>query len=879
MRGLSALQRVVKLLNRHLKGLRGGWLPGRVSLCLGLLCLCQPAPVQAICGLDAAVYAPIREIRDRGASRAWSRQILQQEGRSCVVCHLAGVGPRNAYGTALNLLLTGNDREDPARKREAGRRVSDIPANPTLPDSPTFGDLIQQGVLPASELTPELRALADRTPKPFERISVEQARELVRQVEAGSRFGILQLSATTEITSEVAEVLAGFRGEMLILGLRSMPLTVAQALAQSRAAKVWLHSITSLSADAAEAIAQVPGQLVLSGLVELLSEPLAAKLAGRQVPLSFPYLQQLTPGTAAALSRHTGSLNLGGLTEVSPDVQNILADTVGALTLPNLSSLDSLPLTRKLAAGFAQSVLLPGIRSLSVDQAREIASVKRNFFLGGVWLPLGVMTEEVATVFADSPGAGRLTLGGGPISSAALTRLVQAPLAIRLRDFESLEDAQLQILATAAASVPGGPFGRQPKLSLPGLRSVSSPLLAEIVFRSSGDFSGITTLSPAAAEALASAASREEMALDGPPRRFPFPARGLSFANLRELNAETAQRLMAVPWSSISLPEVRDVSPEILRLLVRQTSHLTLGLTRLTPEQASVFRELASNPVDLGGGIVSLPDLAELSPKSARSLVNALNRGAPIPFWGGLDKAPQLFLGGRSPTDFSVQGSCPTLTPELTAELAKYRGRLSFAGLADLSPQAAAELAAYRGPALELSGPASDQLSPATAEALARVSGTLRISLQVLDSSVFARKIGRQSSWTGDSVEAISAESIGELIQYDGFLTLRRLRVLDSVALAQRMSQNSSGQVLPALQTITPAAAEVLVASANESFLGLTVLEDPVVARVLAKSRNGVWLQRLRAATPQVVAILKEAPSITTPPLESIYLLSERQAD
>jgi hypothetical protein len=47
---------------------------------------------------------------------------LRGRGAACVVCHLCGYGPRNQFGTAINVLLTGNDREDAARQREAGRR-------------------------------------------------------------------------------------------------------------------------------------------------------------------------------------------------------------------------------------------------------------------------------------------------------------------------------------------------------------------------------------------------------------------------------------------------------------------------------------------------------------------------------------------------------------------------------------------------------------------------------------------------------------------------------------------------------------------------------------------------------------------------------------
>ena len=670
-------------------------------------------------------------------------------------------------------------------------------------------------------------------------------------------------------------MIAEFRGEMLILGLKSLSLEVAQALADSQAATVWLHSVTSVAPEAAEALAEVPGHLVLSGLVELDSVPLAEKLARRPGVLSFPYLKRITPEIAVALGKNPRGLTLGALTDVSPEVQDKLAETVGALTVPNLASLDSLPLTKKLAAGFAQSVLLPAIKTLSVEQATEIASVKRNFFLGGTFLPLTVMTEEVATVFANNPGAGRLELGVGAISDPPFKILVQSQLSIGLREVDSLNNEQVRILATASDSVPGGPFGTQRKISLPNLKTLDSPLLAETLLRCSSDFGGVTTISPAAATALASVPNREVQYPDGTVR--VLPPYSLSFPSLQELSPETARLLMTRSWGAIALPALQDVSLNTIRSLVRQTCHLTLGITSLPPELASAFGEMASNEVDLGGGTLVFPYLTELSPEAARILVASLNRGTEIPTWGGLNKAPQLFVGGRSPGGLSVKGSCPPLTPELAAELAKYRGRLSIAGLQELSPQAAAALVPYRGTRLELSGPATDKLSPETAAALARFPGTLDMPLRVLDSVPLAEKYARQSARTLDGLEFISADAVPAYIKYNGFFTLRQLPVLDSPALAARLIQDSSGQVLPSLRTITPAAAEVLVTSPNAIYLGLTVLDDPAVARALTKSRKGATLPRLRAATPKVIAILKDAKSITTPPLDSLYVLSEDQ--
>ncbi|MFN9911532.1 MAG: hypothetical protein ACK53L_03040, partial [Pirellulaceae bacterium] len=137
-------------------------------------------------------------------------------------------------------------------------------------------------------------------------------------------------------------------------------------------------------------------------------------------------LKQIGPEVAAALAENPRGLILAALTDLSPDIQEALAKTAGSLTLPSLTSLDSLPLTEKLAAGSASAVLLPRVTTLSVEQAQVIAAVLRPFFLGGILLPSAVMTEEVATVFANFPGSGALALGAGVPSDPALKILVES---------------------------------------------------------------------------------------------------------------------------------------------------------------------------------------------------------------------------------------------------------------------------------------------------------------------------------------------------------------------------------------------------------------------------------------------------------------------
>jgi hypothetical protein len=561
-----------------------------LALLFSIACSLLPSDVQALCGLDGAVREQLRSVDNAEAVRALSRRISLHG--TCSVCHLAGLGgPRNEYGNAINTLLRLSEREDPVRQRDAGRRMKDILANPLLANSPTFGELFQQGRFPARSLASQDPPLPEVPVRVSENVTVQQARELVQEVEAESRFGILQLSRTYEITPAVAEALAEFRGETLILGIQSLSPEVATALAKSQAANVWLHSVTSVSPEASEAIVKLRGQLVLTSLAELDSVPLAEKLAARPGALSFPYLTTISPEIAAALAKNERSLTLAGLTDVSPDVQEKLAETVGGLSLPNLTSLDSLPLAKKLAAVM---VLLPKVEKLTVEQLEQLVGAKgQESIWGGIYLSLAAVTPEVANVLAANARSVKLTLvGNGPISDAVLRTLLMSRLNPTLRDVEELTPEQNRIVAEALVGTTFRPgvlgFAR---LSLPKLQKLDSALLAEALVKSTGfNFPGVTSISPEAAAALGSLPDAEYRGPDGTVEL--RPSGDLNFPSLEELSPETARLLLRKRWLSISLPALQDVSLETVRLMARQTFRLNLGIPALPPEFADAFPRL-----------------------------------------------------------------------------------------------------------------------------------------------------------------------------------------------------------------------------------------------------------------------------------------------
>ncbi len=930
------------------------------GVALSMAVLSVATDVHAICGLDGAALEQIRSVENPEASRALNLKLSRRgaagffSSGSCIACHTTGVGgPRNTFGNAVNILLTRSDREDATRQRDAGRRMTDILANPLLPDSPTFGEMFQKGELPA-QLCATLEPTLWKAPaRESETITVERAHKLVQDIQETSRWGILQLSRTYEMSPEAASALAEFRGEMLILGLRSLTPDVAAALAKSQAATLWLHSVTSVSPETAAAIVTLRGHLVLTSLAELDSVPLAEKLAARPEALSFPYLKTITPEIAEALARNVRSLTLSGLTAVSPEVEGKLAETVGALSLPNLTSLDSLRLTKKLAA--SGLVLLPKVAKLSTEQAKLFTQAKgTGSFFGGLFLSLPAMTEEVAVVLAENTKPINLTLvGNGPLSNEALTILLTSRMNLQLQDVESLSPEQTRIVAEAlggrnvlitqvkaASSFFGGlcmflsamtedvadvfseqtkPTNRAPVrrgplsneafttllpslmnlqpqdvdrlspeqtrivaqalggrnvspgvlsragISLPSLKKSDATLFAVTSGRNATWASAVTSLSPETAAALGNLPDQEVRGSDGTV--VMRPSGDLDFPSLEELSPETARLLLKKRWLSISFPALQDVSLETVRLMARQTFRLNLGITALPLELADAFKETPTD-MTMGGGFISFPSLKDVSPEAARLLVKSLNRGVRDLGHTRISNSPRLSFGGFS-----------TLAPELAVELAKHTGILEIKGLGELPDEAAAAFASFPGPYLILSGPAAEKLSPKAAAALAEVPGVLDISLKELDSLPLAERFARQITWTLRDLETVSEEAIPALIQYKQTFDLRNLRVLESPQLAERLIRNNWGPTLPTLDAISPEAARIVATSSHAIYLGLTVLDSPAVARALATSRSLVNLRRLRAATPEVLAILKSAKSITTPPLETLYILSETTPD
>ena len=80
---------------------------------------------------------------------AWAAAVDQT---GCAICH-AGENKkiRNAYGKELGKLITKKDKSNKAKIYAAMEKVAQMKSKPADPKSPTFGDKISSGKLPAQD--------------------------------------------------------------------------------------------------------------------------------------------------------------------------------------------------------------------------------------------------------------------------------------------------------------------------------------------------------------------------------------------------------------------------------------------------------------------------------------------------------------------------------------------------------------------------------------------------------------------------------------------------------------------------------------------------------------------------------------------------------
>ena len=120
-------------------------------ICLGLLLSWSGSAAKA----DPRFRKQFEELYVKKDSAEPSEQAFAAKVKKakCNLCHVGrNRKMRNAYGAELSKLLDRKkDAKNVEKIRKAMATVAEIKANPDDENSPTFGELIAQGELPASE--------------------------------------------------------------------------------------------------------------------------------------------------------------------------------------------------------------------------------------------------------------------------------------------------------------------------------------------------------------------------------------------------------------------------------------------------------------------------------------------------------------------------------------------------------------------------------------------------------------------------------------------------------------------------------------------------------------------------------------------------------
>jgi hypothetical protein len=437
---------------------------------------------------------------------------------------------------------------------------------------------------------------------------------------------------------------------------------------------------------------------------------LARDTSGR---LQLDRLTTLSPEAAKELARFNGWLMLDGLTNVSDETAKALASRFGELSLNGLRSLSD-DVAKALAAHAKGRLYLNGLSSLSPAAAQALAKRKAGGKFPVRLDGLSSLSPEVAAVLADLPsGEWEARLPNvETIPDDVAQALAKRELGTYKRPYVM---EGLTTISPEAAEVLG------PKLHgrLPALKELSVELAeglgkkrGDVTHQSHLDLSGLATLSPAAARAIAkwnghifldglreiSTESLQALAehKTSPDDRFFVHLRGLQtlsdegaailavwprwFGDLPALTALSEKSAVALAssrnWNG-NLPSVKTITPEMARTLAGRQGNLLLdGLTTLSEETA---KELASHQ----GGTLSLNGLTSLS-DDAVVVLAAHDGRLSLNGLKSLSEQSAAALG-KHKGDWLILDGLTSLTDEGARSLAQHAGIVSLKGLQTVS--------------------------------------------------------------------------------------------------------------------------------------------------------------------------------------------------
>ncbi|GDX94545.1 hypothetical protein LBMAG47_02080 [Planctomycetia bacterium] len=530
------------------------------------------------------------------------------------------------------------------------------------------------------------------------------------------------------------------------------------------------------------------------------------------------------------------------------------AAPVDSATLKTLSVDDA----KRLAAEIRGRLSLDSLTTLPDDVAKELA--KREG-----WLSLnGLTTLSNGAAEALGGHKGYLLLDGlTALSNEAAASLAKHGGYLSLNGIKTLPDeAAAPLFQTGGMA---GHAGTRGGLSLRGLTTLSPAAAKAIAGRKSIEIriDGLTTLTPEAAAILMTVHPHawngalpgittvsEELAQI-------MASRGVSLPGLKELSPAVAKKFEGKLGSD--LRGLTSLSPEAATLALKQARGVNLdGLTELSEELAQVLAK-TSGPLSLNG-------LKTLSASAAEAISR---RDQDISLLG----LAEIELGAAK--ILAAHGGHPN-----------YRTRVHLDGLTKLSAETAAVLSGWnkwsgRLPLLtELSEPAAAALVSSR-----NFDGRLP-ALKTLDAGAAKWLAESRGGLVLDGLTALPDDVAAAFASHRGNLSLNGLKTLSDKAAAALASQQGI-LLLNGLTTLSDAAAKSLAAHAGELVTmelgkekdkrtfeqrksgrlgldGLTTV-SPAAARALAASAGHVSLRGLKAVPDDVAAILRESRHVELP--------------
>ena len=427
----------------------------------------------------------------------------------------------------------------------------------------TFLSVLVQGQVDAQNVDPA-RAKT---------LTVEQATELLR------RPNFLRLSVT-DLSPEVAAVLAKYKGELRF------------------------EVLMTLSPEAAAALATREGQIDLPKLAEL-SPAVAKALSATKSALNLPSIKDLPKNVAEAVAPHTGLLLLG-VTELSDDVAAALANRKGELRLPSLKLLTSLKLAERL--GQQEFVFLDSVTKLTPEIAKVLCPPSnREKFKNHVQLIIGLTELPADVAAAIMAGRSHPSLNSLESISDEAAATWAGPFAnIRLFGLKTLNPAAAASLTkgggifdirnfgpevsdeTAAAIAKQMAVGPHRMIDFNGLKKLTSPPLAVALlsrYRQGphSTLNGVAEITDDVAKALAeykgnlnSLPSLTSLKFAPLAAKYAAQPGDLKFAKLTAISDDVVQAL-ATHKGKLDLSGLQSLSDEAAKSLAKHEGEVILA--------------------------------------------------------------------------------------------------------------------------------------------------------------------------------------------------------------------------------------------------------------------------------------------------------------